>query len=160
MTTIFYRGRVVEQRWIFGGICLDSGEGFIEHVRRRDALTLMPLIVRHIRHGSMVFSDMWKSYNRTGRMRTVIGGQIRRRYRHRKVNHSRHFVNPQDGTCTNHVENFWMNLKRKLKTMQGVQNSQLKSHLNEFVWRHRNGGDGANAFNQITRHIAACYPVG
>ena len=104
MTLINSRGRVVEQRWIFGGYCPESGEGFLEHVNRRDALTLIPLIVRHIRHGSMVYSDMWQSYNRTGRIRTIIGGQVRRRYRHRTVNHSTHFVNPVDGTCTNHVE--------------------------------------------------------
>ena len=52
-----------------------------------------------------------------------------------------------------------MQVKRKLKTMQGVANTQLVSHLDEFLWRHRNGGDGEPAFNQMIRHIAARYPV-
>ena len=58
-----------------------------------------------------------------------------------------------------HLQNFWMQVKRKLKTMQGVANTQLTSHLDEFLWRHRNGGDGEPAFNQMIRHIAAQYPV-
>ena len=45
-----------------------------------------------------------KAYNRIGRIRTIIGGHVRPRYRHRRVNHSQNFVNPVDGTCTNRVE--------------------------------------------------------
>ena len=45
------------------------------------------------------------------------------------------------------------------QAMQGVQSSQLKSHLSEFLWRHRVGGDGGAAFNAIIQQIAERYDV-
>lgn len=122
------------------------------------------------------------SFNRIADIRTLIGGHVRRRYRHMGVNHSRFFVDPQTGCCTNHVEvcihrckhvelnifsspkttclqNFWCQTKRRLKSMQGVANSTLKGHLHEFIWRHRNHQDGHLAFNAFIRHISERYPL-
>ena len=49
--------------------------------------------------------------------------------------------------------------ERKLKSMAGVQNSTLRSHLSEFMYRHRNGGAGTQIFDALIRDIAARYPV-
>ena len=54
------QGRVIAKRWIFGGYCQETREGFMMFVPRRNAVTLIPLIIRHIQHGSMIFSDEWK----------------------------------------------------------------------------------------------------
>ena len=81
-----------------------TGEGFLRFVPRRNTVTLLPLIIRHIQHGSRIYSDFWQAYNRINDIRSLIGGQVRRRYVHMGVNHSQHFVNPQTGVCTNHVE--------------------------------------------------------
>ena len=43
--------------------------------------------------------------------------------------------------------------------MQGCAPSTLESHLAEFSWRHRNGGDGTPAFDALIRHIAEQFPV-
>ena len=155
----YNRGRLVRERWIFGGYCQETAEGFLVFVRRRDAGTLLPLIVQHIAPGSRVMSDCWGAYRRIRRLGWQFGIHMTRRYHHTTVNHSRNFVDPYTNTCTNRVENFWMNAKRKLKAMQGVQSSQLKSHLWEFLWRHRNGGDGTAAFNALIRQISERYDV-
>ena len=68
----------------------ETGEGFFVFVRRRDARTLLPLIVQHIAPGSRVMSDMWAAYGRIRRIRSMVGGQITRRYHHTTVNHSRY----------------------------------------------------------------------
>ena len=63
------------------------------------------------------------------------------------------------GCCTNHVENYWMNVKRKLKTMAGAANSTVESHLSEFLWRQRNGYSGQQVFGNLIRQIATRFPV-
>ena len=50
----YNRGRWVPQRWIFGGYAPETGEGFVEFVDRRNAATLVPLIVQHIARGSLI----------------------------------------------------------------------------------------------------------
>ena len=46
-----------------------------------------------------------------------------------------------------------------MKSMKGVASSTLRSHVDEFVYRHRNGGQGERIFDAMIRHIAAYYPV-
>ena len=87
-----FRGRIVRQRWVLGGFCRETNEGFLTFVPRRNAITLLPIIVENVAHGSLVLSDMWRSYNNIRRIRTIIGGQFRRRYRHRTVNHRETFI--------------------------------------------------------------------
>ena len=60
---------------------------------------------------------------------------------------------------TNHIENYWGHCKRKLKAMVGVSETTLRSHINEFCWRHRNGRDGREVFTNIIRDIRARYNV-
>ena len=150
---------MVPQRWVWGAYCPETGEGCLVFVKRRNAQTLLPLIVQNVAIGSLVWSDMWRAYNRVRDLRALVGGQIRRRYRHQSVNHSVHFVDPNSNCCTNRIENFWCHAKRKLKTMAGVQDTTLKSHLSEFMYRHRNGQDGTPIFNALIRDIVARYPV-
>ncbi|RUS88033.1 hypothetical protein EGW08_004199 [Elysia chlorotica] len=46
-------GRVVQQRWVFGGICRETGRGFLVLVPNKEADTLLPLVRDHIAPGSI-----------------------------------------------------------------------------------------------------------
>ena len=61
---IFFRGRIVRERWCFGGLCPDTQEGFLVFVERRNAATLEAHIEDNIMPGSIVHSDGWKGYDR------------------------------------------------------------------------------------------------
>ena len=76
------------------------------------------------------------------------------------VNHSRWFVDPLTGVCTNHIENYWRNCKQKLKNMSGVANTTVESHLDEYLWRQRNGqNNGQIVFQNLVQQIAERFPV-
>ncbi|KAE8740304.1 hypothetical protein FOCC_FOCC014178 [Frankliniella occidentalis] len=38
-------------------------QGIILHVVRRDKVTMIPEILKHVNRGSEVWSDMWKAYH-------------------------------------------------------------------------------------------------
>jgi len=67
------------------------------------------------------------------------------------------FVDPLTGACTNHVENFWKNMKRKLKTMAGVQGTTADSHLDEAMFRNRLHNN--NIFDSLLAEIARWFPL-
>ena len=72
------RGRVIPERWVFGGICLDTQDGFLVFVPNREAATLLPIIQQHVRPGSIIHTDGWASYN------GIAGMNVQRPYIHIK----------------------------------------------------------------------------
>ena len=53
--------------WVFGGIEWVIGENtFVEMVARRDTKTLISLIQKWIRPGSIIYSYCWNAYSRVG----------------------------------------------------------------------------------------------
>ena len=101
----------------------------------RNRATLLPIIEEFVVPGSTIHSDQWRAY---------VGGAIDAipvipPYIHHSVNHTNHFVDPNNHACTNNVECFWKNLKMRNKTMSGTSRALLPSYLDEFSWRQRNG---------------------
>jgi len=83
-------------------------------VQDRRAHTLEPLIERHILPGSHIISDGWASC-------ANISSTAHGIYMHSVVNHSLHFVDPQDANIhTQNIENMWMWAKCKLKRQFGT----------------------------------------
>ena len=80
-------------------------------------------------------------------------------YQHLTVNHTRNFVDPVTGACTNLVECYWKNCKRRFKSMLGVQNTMLPGHLDEFLWREKYGKTPEDAIEAFYQHTALWYPV-
>ncbi|RUS85680.1 hypothetical protein EGW08_006556 [Elysia chlorotica] len=146
-------GRVVQQRWVFGGICRETGRGFLVLIPNKEADTLLPLVRDHIAPGSIVHSDGLRSYNGIVHLPVVPA------YQHFVVNHNQNFVDPQTGACTNTVECYWKNAKKRFKSMIGVHNSQLGSHLDEFMWREIHGKSHQEALQNMILHISQWYPV-
>ena len=141
----YNRGRLIEERWVFGGICTETKLGFMEFVPDRKAATLQEVIKKYIIPGSTIHSDCWRGYSGIDQIPVVP------RYQHCTVNHSRNFVDPITGVHTNEIENMWKNVKHKFKSMAGVHSHMVQSYIDEFLWRQRFGND---AFDNIMSHIA------
>ncbi|GFO22868.1 hypothetical protein PoB_004937300 [Plakobranchus ocellatus] len=146
-------GRVLEQRWVFGGVCPATGQGFLTHIPDKTAATLLRLIIRHVKPGSIIHTDGLPSYNNIDTL------PVNPPFQHLIVVHEQNFVDSVTGACTNHVENYWKNCIRRFKFMCGVQNSTLDSHLDEFLWRELHGKTGPDALDNICRHLAQWYPL-
>ena len=90
---MYHRGRYVEGKWIFGGICRETKACFLVPVERRDKDTLIPIIRAQILPGTCVMSDMWKAYD-------CLQDEG---YNHLTVNHSLNFVDPDTGAHTQRI---------------------------------------------------------
>ena len=77
----YYRGHHVEGQWVFGGReKYDKRKIFMIPVTNRKQKTLLPLIKKWIKPGSIIHSDFWKGYCNLNKMG----------YTHVTVNHSKY----------------------------------------------------------------------
>ncbi len=87
---LLIRYRYSEGHWVFGGIERITGKSFLVEVQKRDSATLIPLIKKFIKRGSVIYSDEWRAYS-------CIPSIPGYSYTHRTVNHSQNFVDPVTG---------------------------------------------------------------
>ncbi|CAL5991194.1 Conserved_hypothetical protein [Hexamita inflata] len=137
------------QYWIFGGVerrqvddqSKQPLKGFYVMVQKRDRKTLEAEILKHIRPGTMIYSDMWHSYNNIIAMRDHNG--IWCHYNHFSVNHKRNFVNPVlNNIHTQNIERRWGDLKQHCKRRgyrTGGVNSSIKQRVSEYEFKRNNG---------------------
>ena len=89
-------------------------------VQRRDAATLMPLIMQHINQKTEIHSDEWRAYNRIKH----------EEYDHYTVNHTENFVDPVTGRHTQLIECLWNVAKTEIdKRAMGKSESILEGYL-------------------------------
>lgn len=148
----FNVGRRVPPRWVVGMYDTTLGRGCIVYVTNRSATTLTDLIVEHVAPGSTIWTDCWRGYANLA----TLGGVSQ--YTHHTVNHSRNFVDPQTGTCTNHVEGYWSRLKRFCRTQGVMHSALLPEHIDQFMWMEHFGPRGSQAFTNLQMQIADRYP--
>jgi len=86
--------RVLPQQWIFGGICRETKETFLEEVPDRSSATLMSKIHQNIEKGTKIYSDCLRAYNPV-----QDNG-----YQHFTVNHSYNFVDLSTHAHTQNIE--------------------------------------------------------
>ncbi len=141
----YHRGHLVEGQWVFGGIEEDCRNSFMFAVENRSEKTLMPLIKKWIKPGSIIISDCWKSYVNIEK----------HGYTHSTVNHSQEFVNDQ-GDHTNKIEGHWRQMKLSLPT-HGRRKYHYSSYLAEFQWRYTN--KEKDLFFQFLEDIKSIYDV-
>ena len=103
----------------------------------------------------MIHSDQWGGY-----MHGAIAAiPVIPPYIHQSVNHTMHFVDPLTGAHTNHVENYWKNLKMKFKAMSGTDRELIPSYIDEHNWRQFNGKKTLVAHVNILDQISEYYIV-
>lgn len=127
----YNRGRLLATVWVFGGICRQTKEVFALVVPDRTAPTLLNEIADHIAPGSIIHSDTWASYQ-------TIESIPNKNYKHKRVNHSENFVNPENGSHTQNVERMWRDLKFKKMNSCGIRSLEACGYVFEYVWRRNN----------------------
>lgn len=127
----YNRGHRVEGSWVLGGVeRTETRKVFAVIVPDRSASTLLDVISRHVKEGSIIYTDLWKGYKQ---LNTELGLE------HFTVNHTLHFKDPDSGVHTNTIEGSWNGMK--LAIARRARNSEcLQERLLEFIWRRKNIG--------------------
>uniref|UniRef100_A0A0N5B7R5 DDE_Tnp_IS1595 domain-containing protein n=1 Tax=Strongyloides papillosus TaxID=174720 RepID=A0A0N5B7R5_STREA len=141
-------GRVLPPVWIFGGVCRETGECFLQAVPKRGFKTLTSVILERIEEGSTIYSDCWRSY-KTSELEA-------QGFEHFRVNHKYNFVDPESGAHTQTVERMWGSAKWRNKKQRGTDRNMLDSYLAEFIWRKNNRKN--DLFIKALQDIAAFWP--
>jgi hypothetical protein len=138
-------------------ISVSPGVGFMQIVEKRDAETLLPIILAHTRPGTTIHSDQRAAYSNLQRCLPTVAV-------HRTVNHGRHFVDLAKGTHTQSIESYRSQVKAELKCMRGTTDEMLGGHLDEYLWRERYGRginrrfDPKVTYESLITDIATQYP--
>jgi transposase-like protein len=120
----YNRSRHAASVWIFGRVeRTEQKRMFVVHVRNKTAKTLLRLIKKYVKPGSIVMTDMFSSY-----IKKELGLE------HLTVNHSKSFKNPIIKTHTNTIEGNWNRLKLMLQPRSRIK-GKIKESMIEFVWR-------------------------
>ncbi len=127
------RGRGTSKQPAFG-ILARSGVVWAELVDDVEASTLLPLLKKQVRKGSIVCSDTFTSYT----------GLATQGYVHRLVKHSEGEYSDGRGTHINGLEGFWGYLKRQLASKGGIRRSRLPLYLAEYVWKYNHRTHSVN----------------
>ena len=121
----YQRGRILGQIWLFGGIERISKKKFViplnEEGDRRNKETLLPLIQKFIRPGSVIYSDCWPAYKDI----SDLG------YTHHEINHSESFVKGQ--IHMQNIERLWRVIKEWIKR-PGIISCYLRQYLSRYLF--------------------------
>lgn len=100
----------------------------------------MPIIRKHVRPDSIVYTDSYRSYNALD-----VSD-----FKHYRINHSKLFADKHNHI--NGIENFWNQAKRHMRKFNGVPRQHFELFLKECEWRF-NGGGPAFLLIQIRQWI-------
>ncbi|XP_078042534.1 uncharacterized protein LOC144472940 isoform X2 [Augochlora pura] len=144
----FEKGRIREGVWILGMIERGGKKYRLEVCpdNKRDEITLISLIKKHVEVGSEIHTDCWKGY-----MNLKDHGYI-----HKTVNHSTNFVDPDSGAYTQNIESSWRALRARL-TGGGIRKDSLIDHMCEFLCRYEVKQAGKDPFLQLIDDIKYIY---
>lgn len=145
----YHRGAHVDGTWILGLVERDNPANCIMIPcpnNRRDADTLLPLIMHNVLPGTIIYTDMWRAY----------ASLQQRGFLHGQVNHSVNFRDPVTGIHTNTIEGTWAHAKAKFRSMHGSTPEMQQSYLSHFVWRRKFVD---NRFKHFIHQLTIYYPL-
>lgn len=145
------RGRRVRRntKWLLTMVERRTGRSYIRVVYRRSTAHLLPIILRHVRPLTTIYTDEWRAYRALSRLP---------QFRHRVIVHRRNFVDPQDRRLhTQTIENKNGQWKKYVRMRNGLGDRSIRPHINEFLWRERFGRLNDVFFN-FWSQVAAQYP--
>jgi len=149
----YHRGRAIPQVWALGIYDSTLRVGYVAIVRNRRAATIMEHIERVVRPGTEIWTDQFASYQGLGN----VGGVAP--YVHRTVNHSKNFVDPVTGVCTNAVETFWSRLKGFMRRLGVMSSPFMDEYLDQFMWAQHFGDTPQETYSNLLEQIKERYPV-
>ena len=140
----YHRGHRVDGVWVICGIeRTPESRCFCVAMDDRSAETIRDVISRHVRQGSILYTDRWKGYSS---IEESLG------MRHMSVNHSLYFKDPMTGVNTNKVEGLNGGVKRAIPERNRVKNG-IEDRLATYIWRKRNAMRLWGAFFDALREI-------
>jgi transposase-like protein len=108
--------------------------------------TLMPIIKKHVRPDSTVFTDDFSSY--------VDLAHHRNNYRHHRINHSTG-VYVMGDVHTQTIEGFWSLIKRGIGGVyHSVSPEYLQTYLDEYSFRYNRRHKGNLIFNDVLARVS------
>ena len=144
----YYRGHHVKGQWIFGSFkTKDKSKVFMFPVKKRNAATLLPIIGKWIKKGSIIHSNCWKTYSKLKEMG----------YKHVTVNHLKEFVIPDNDACKNRIESDWRHAKVAMPRY-GVHKGLHSSYLAEFMWMRKY--HDSDKFLMLLKNCSQAYNSG
>ena len=138
------RGRGAAGKVPVFGILQQQGKVAVEVVPDVKAETLIDLTVKKVRHGSIVYTDKFRSYDSL-----MFCG-----YRHLKVDHGKHFVNGR--VHINGLEGFWSWGKERLMKHHGVSRESFPLYLKELEFRYNHREE--DIFKMIIQFLTMLVP--
>jgi transposase-like protein len=138
----YNRGHRIDGVWILAGVEKTAERKvFLVRVPDRTAETLLEIIRDRVRPGSIVCTDMFRSYAQL----SDLG------FNHMTVNHSITFKDPITGANTNTIEG--TNGALKIMIRPRNRTKDVDGHLAEFVWRRKHENALWKAFISALREI-------
>ena len=133
----YNRGHKVEGVWVLGMVeRTKKSKILLIPIPNRTKETLTELIRRYVLPGSIIYTDEWKGYS-----------DLKKYFEHYTVNHSKGFINKENGVHTNTIEGNWSPLKRNIENRwKNKDNIYLPLAL---VMEKRNG----SVFSFIKKYI-------
>ena len=133
---------------MFGIVDKNSHKAFAQFIQDKSHNSIIPLITRHCAPGCTINTDGAAVYKTLRFMN----------YTHNSVVHERYYVDPNTGIHSNWIENFWGNMKIKLKSVRGSQGDMLDGRIDEYLYRYNRKGEGP-MFQLMIEDIANYYPI-
>lgn len=132
----YNKGHKVEGAWVIGGIQRsrlknkvknENKKIFLEPIEERNIENINEIINKYIKKGTTIYTDCWKGYNDLNK----IG------YKHKTVNHKKHFKDPITGIHTNTIEGTWNGLKQSIIS-RNRNKKDIVLYLREYQRRKKN----------------------
>lgn len=125
---------------------MEQGSIFIVPDRKRS--TLREIVKSNRAPESVVISDAWQGYAR-------LTEEV---YCHKTVNHSKKFINAENGAHTQGIERVWVKGKDNLKRHRR-HSVLLQTHLDELSWRKRHSNGKYYLIEQLWHDVHATYDL-
>ena len=114
--------------------------------------TMLGLVRKHVKPGSIIYTDELKSYQGISVMRAKNGKSAN--YWHRTIRH-KSGIYAIGEVHTNTVEGFWSLFKRSINgAYHWVSKKYLQSYLDEFTFRYNRRHEGNQQFRSILKRVS------
>lgn len=114
---------------------------FLQIVKHADKKTTQPIVKHVVDPGSILYSDMWRSFNDIGE-----------EYTHRRVNHEKGQYARKEGAESVHtatIDRFWQFCEDRLSRFNGLHRSTIHLHIQECAFRYNHRHDLRKALKKI-----------
>ncbi|CEF63951.1 Transposase, ISXO2-like domain-containing protein [Strongyloides ratti] len=138
------KGHSVDGVWVVGGVeKTEERRVFAVPVEKRDSETLLDVIKKHVKPGSIIHTDLWRGYE---------GIEEKLGFKHCTVNYSVSFKDPETGIHTNTIEGTWNGYKLLILS-RGRTEKGMEERLWEFAWRRANKNNLWAGFLNALREV-------